>query len=606
MATHTSHDKTSSSEPKSVPARLSAGMMPYFIPAVNNTNSNNNIDDNNNSWRPCDTTTTSEGILDPTLMTPPMSPTDHSFASIESRFTSSFSLDVQSPQTDMTGSSVFGSISSPTSSASLSTDAISPRPISFHWEDYKESEDEDEQDEDDHHCEHTGYSSESNSRQRRPKETSSSPSLEPRPYYQQFEGHHSVARRSQRSSSVSSPSSIPSYSSYFATGEIPEETTYDSFRDGIGLNVADMSEEIAKARTKMSRASRAMKNMDHELEALQLSIDENKNTSATARTALEENFWKLECLAHNLEKDRQDLNKQLQSVGKDCGQAVETVTNWEVRIDWLGKRVDNTSEYVSELVLSEQECMSFVKLIIKQNKQYAMPAISRSTERNIKLLAPPKLKEIAHTPAPPSVPQPIRTPPLPAPYDTPTPRMANVPISWLLDPILPQRPPEILSASAEPIHEDARTSGSPSGKRSTEPADVWRDFSRLTLAFESGQPRTPFSPFHLSGARSKSGSASSTGSLTGIAGVGPSFKTTSTIRRPQLENMTPMPRVLPVSSSAPTGKFPGIKRRGQYLPVHSWLQLQFNKTMTTPGPLGKSTTKKDTGFKSITIFQTTV
>lgn len=180
----------------------------------------------------------------------------------------------------MTGSSVFGSISSPTSSASLSTDAISPRPISFHWEDYKESEDEDEQDEDDHHCEHTGYSSESNSRQRRPKETSSSSSLEPRPYYQQFEGHHSVARRSRRSSSVSSPSSIPPYSSYFATGEIPEETTYDSFRDGIGLNVADMSEEIAKARTKMSRASRAMKNMDHELEALQLSIGNTGGNAA--------------------------------------------------------------------------------------------------------------------------------------------------------------------------------------------------------------------------------------------------------------------------------------------------------------------------------------
>ncbi|KAG0030232.1 hypothetical protein BGZ81_002940 [Podila clonocystis] len=535
-----------------------------------------------------------------------MSPTDHSFASIESRFNSSFSLDVQSPQTDMTGSSVFGSISSPTSSASLSTDAISPRPISFHWEDYKESEDEDEQDEQDQHYEHTGYSSETNGRQRRQTDASSSPSLKPRPYYQQFEGHHSVARRSRRSSSVSSPSSIPPYASYFANGEIPEETTYDSFRDGIGLNVADMSEELAKARTKMNRASRAMKNMDHELETLQMSIDESKNTSATARTALEENFWKLECLAHNLEKDRQDLNKQLQSVGKECGQAVETVTNWEVRIDWLGKKVDNTSEYVSELVLSEQECMSFVKMIINQNKRYAMPAISRSTERNIKLLAPPKLKEITHTPTP-SVPQPIRTPPLPAPYDTPTPRLVNVPISWLLDPILPQRAPEILSASAEPIHENARASESPSGKRSTEPADVWRDFSRLTLAFESGQPRTPFSPFHRSGARSKSGSTSSTGSLTGInAVVGPSFKTTSTIRRPQVENMTPMPRVLPVASNAPTGKFPGIKRRGQYLPVHSWLQLQFNKTMTTPGPLGKSTTKKDTGFKPITIFQTTV
>ncbi|KAI9234770.1 MAG: hypothetical protein BYD32DRAFT_422735 [Podila humilis] len=572
-------------------------MMPFFIPPVNNNN--------HDSVRPCEATT-SEGILDPTLMTPPMSPTDHSFASIESRFTSSFSLDVHSPQTDMTGSSGFGSLSSPNSSTSISTvDSISPRPISFHWEDYKESEDEDEQDEDYPHCDHSGYHSEHNDHPKRRQEetTSSSSSLEPKPYYQQFEGHHSVARRSRRSSSVSSPSSVPPYSSYFATGDIPEETTYDSFRHGIGLNVADMSEELAKARTKMNRASRAMKNMDNELEALQLSIDENKNTAATARTALEENFWRLECLAHNLEKDRQDLNKQLQSVGRDCGQAVETVTNWEVRIDWLGKRVDNTSEYVSELVLSEQECMSFVKMIIKQNKRYAMPAISRSTERNIKLLAPPKLKEITPTPAP-SVPQPIRTPPLPAPYDTPTPRLVNIPISWLLDPILPQKPQEILSASAEPIHEDTRTSESPSGKRSTEPlAEVWRDFSRLTLAFESGQPRTPFTPFHRSGPRSKE---STSGSLTGInAVVGPSFKTTSAIRRPQVENMTPMPRVLPVASSAPTSQLPGIKRRGKYLPVHSWLQFKFNRTMTTQGPLGKSVIKKDVG-KPITFFQTTV
>jgi len=69
---------------------------------------------------------------------------------------------------------------------------------------------------------------------------------------------------------------MPPYSSYFANGDIPEETTYDSFRHGIGLNVADMSEELAKARTKMNRASRAMKNMDNELEALQLSIGKKK------------------------------------------------------------------------------------------------------------------------------------------------------------------------------------------------------------------------------------------------------------------------------------------------------------------------------------------
>ncbi|KAG0343830.1 hypothetical protein BG004_004965 [Podila humilis] len=716
-ATHTSHDKTTSSDPKSMSHRLSVGMVPFFIPPVqshqlhhNNNNysssssdsasgSGSNSGNGNGSggnsngfahdhddYGQGDKENTNQGMLDPTLMmTPPLSPTDHSFGSIESRFAtaSHFSLNVQSPQTDMTSSSAFESLSSPPSSTTLSTaggSAISPRPISFHWEDYRESEDEDEddnvhntEDSDHDYFEHgSEYGHDSHRRQQKQKQKnrlSDDKNVTPgtggargvRPYYEQFEGHHSVVRGS---SSVSSPSSMPSYSSYFTNGEIPEDITYDSYRHGIGLSVSDMSEELAKARTKMNRASRAMKSMEHEMEALHLSIDENKNSISTARTALEENFWKLECLALNLDKDRQDLNKQLQSVGRECGQVVETVTNWEVRIDWLGKQVDNTSEYVSELVLSEQECMSFVKMIIQQNKQYAMPAISRSTERNIKLMAPPKLKEIAApaAPAAPTAPQPSLRSPTPSlavptgatlssspfPHSTaspspspPPPRLVNIPMSWLLDPILPQKPPEILSASAETVHHDTldstfstSSSGNSSGGKRTPiepPAEVWRDFSRLTLAFESGQPRTPFTPFHR-GIRSKSSSVSSpTSSSGGIGGginvvVGPSFKTTTTIRRPQIENLSPMPRVMPVnrnsSSSSSgggggggnsptttgpaTGRLPGMKRRGKYLPVHSWLQLQFNKTMTTKGPLGKSSTKDAVGFKPITIFQTTV
>ena len=49
-------------------------------------------------------------------------------------------------------------------------------------------------------------------------------------------------------------------------------------------------------------------------------LDESKATSANARSAIEENFWKLECLALTMEKDRQDMQKQIQSVGRECNQ----------------------------------------------------------------------------------------------------------------------------------------------------------------------------------------------------------------------------------------------------------------------------------------------
>jgi len=69
-----------------------------------------------------------------------------------------------------------------------------------------------------------------------------------------------------------------------------------------------------------------------------------------------------------------------------------------------------------------------------------------------------------------------------------------------------------------------------------------------------------------------------------------------------------MPKILPPAVAA--NKVAAMKRRNQHvahLPVHSWLQFQFNKTMTTPGPLGSGKKKKTNvlGFQPITIFQTT-
>ncbi|KAF9403024.1 hypothetical protein BGZ94_004740 [Podila epigama] len=543
----------------------------------------------------------------------------------------------------MTNSSVSGSVSSPTSSTSLSTGSVfSPRPISFHWDDYKASEDEQDSDEEHHdvdynsdytsdrphnHCQHPfqyhsfqkdglhwGHEQDLDHdhdhdhihhvhkvQQQTTDEDIRSSS---KAYHKKFEGHHSVARR--RSSSVSSPSSMPSYSSYFADRHIPEEPVYDSFRDGIGASVADVSEELAKARIKMNRASRAMKSMEKELEAMQLGI----GTSATARTAIEENFWRLECLALNLEKDRQDTMKQLQPVGRDCSQAITTVTNWQVRIDWLDRRVDNTSEYVSELVLSEQECMSFIKMIIQQNKRYAMPAISRSTERAIRLMAPPKLKEIAPASPTPSMSEPATTQPLP--QQPSAPRHINIPISWLLDPLMPPKSPEVLpETTTEQSREKSSTESSRKGKAAMDPrAEVWRDYSRLTQAFESGKTRTPFTPFRrAAGLRSKSAASNGNGEASSsLTGINTAAGSTTAIRRPQIENLTPLPRVLPPPSSTPAvaSKLPGARRRSQYLPVHSWLQFQFNKTRTTTGPMGKTVTKDATGFKPITIFQTTI
>jgi hypothetical protein len=51
-----------------------------------------------------------------------------------------------------------------------------------------------------------------------------------------------------------------------------DEQVYDSVRHGVGSNISDVSEELAKARSKMLRTTRAMKSMEQELQVLQASI----------------------------------------------------------------------------------------------------------------------------------------------------------------------------------------------------------------------------------------------------------------------------------------------------------------------------------------------
>ncbi|KAF9153756.1 hypothetical protein BG015_002678 [Linnemannia schmuckeri] len=658
-------------------ARLSAGMMPYFIPPPPPGASHpSRAAGGSGQQRPYsdDTSNNADSVLD--LMTPPMSPTEHSFdfaATINSRFDaattlsssssststsahhqyhhqhpqpSAFSLDEQLyssrtdkiDRTDRTSLSALGT-SSPASSAFSSI--VSPRPVSFHWEDYQslEEDQDDSSDQDDfdyktryrHHRpprqekylqKYQEYESDDDDDDQAvlggAEADEDDEDRMRRAYQRQFEGHHSLVRR--RSSfggrGTGGGHGVDSYS---------EDSKYDSVRHGIGQSVSDVSEELAKARMAMNRASQAMRSMEAELKAMQLSIDESKASSASARSAIEENFWRLECLALTLEKDKQDMNKQLQAVGKDTHQAIETVTNWEVRIDWLERRVENTSEYVSELVLSEQECMSFIKMIIQQNQRYAMPVISKATERNIKLMAPPKQRVISPSPMRPISPAPahsIQPSPSPPPPPFASARVGHIPISWLLEPILPPRPPVISSARVTELHESSNSGSDSSSTRSNvdAPAEFWRDFSRLTRAFETGQQRTPFSPFQRTRTRSASqgyGSpapnfqqgSSSTSSSSGTSGVGSggnSLFKQAMFRRPQVEALSPMPKILPPAVSA--SKMANVKRRSQnlaHLPVHSWLQFQFTKTMTTPGPLGKKKKTNVLGFQPITIFQTT-
>ncbi|KAG0318851.1 hypothetical protein BGZ97_003174 [Linnemannia gamsii] len=669
--------------PQSMSARLSAGMMPYFIPppppGASHSSRGAGGSGHQRSYSD-DTTNNTDSVLD--LMTPPMSPTEHAFdfaATINSRFDaattlssssssslapvhhqyhehhqpSAFSLDeqVHSPRTDRTNrtaktysTNLLGT-SSPASSGFSSV--VSPRPVSFHWEDYQslEEDQDDSSDQDD-------FDYKSRYRHHRPPRQEKYPETYRdyksdddddddddddqdvlggmgtdyddedsmrRAYQRQFEGHHSLVRR--RSSFGGRRNGGGHGGDSYS-----EDSKYDSVRHGIGQSVSDVSEELTKARLAMNRASQAMRSMEAELKAMQLSIDESKASSASARSAIEANFWRLECLALTLGKDKQDMNKQLQAVGKDTHQAVETVTNWEVRIDWLERRVENTSEYVSELVLSEQECMSFIKMIIQQNQRYAMPAISKATERNIKLMAPPKQRVISPSPMRPMSPAPPHTiqpsPSPPPPFASA--RVGHIPISWLLEPILPPRPPDMSSARVTELHDSSSSSSDSSSTRNVEqPAEFWRDFSRLTRAFETGQTRTPFSPFQRTRTRSASqgygsptpnfqqGSATSSSSNSstcgaGVGSGGNSLFKQAMVRRPQVEALSPMPKILPPAVSA--SKMANPKRRSQnlaHLPVHSWLQFQFNKTMTTPGPMGKKKKTNVLGFQPITIFQTT-
>ncbi len=214
-------------------------------------------------------------------MTPPMSPTEHSFgfgSTIEGRLAAStpsstlhpYDLpfppnDLQLPhQVEIPNVPVLGSRASPSTTGSLSTagsiSGISPRPVSFHWDDYREFEDDDDDDDDDYgeedkHHDRRGWSEHGGSlaEEREDSAKYSYSSTSKNSYHRRFEGHHALARRS-------------------SFGGQAHEDKYDSLRHGIGLNVSDVSEELAKARSKMNRATRAMKSMEQELEAMQLSI----------------------------------------------------------------------------------------------------------------------------------------------------------------------------------------------------------------------------------------------------------------------------------------------------------------------------------------------
>lgn len=320
-------------------ARLSAGMMPYFIPppppGASHSSRGAGGSGHQRSYSD-DTTNNTDSVLD--LMTPPMSPTEHAFdfaATINSRFDaattlssssssslapahhqyhqhhqpSAFSLDEQehSSRTDKTSrkdrtysSNLLGT-SSPASTGFSSV--VSPRPVSFHWDDYQSLDEgqDDSSDQDDfdyktryrHHRPprqekkyqetYRDYESEGDEDDYDDQEVLGGAGTEyddedsmRRAYQRQFEGHHSLVRR--RSSfggrRGSGGHGGDSYS---------EDSKYDSVRHGIGQSVSDVSEELTKARMAMNRASQAMRSMEAELKAMQLSIGKTKGTVSLSR-----------------------------------------------------------------------------------------------------------------------------------------------------------------------------------------------------------------------------------------------------------------------------------------------------------------------------------
>ncbi|KAG0270498.1 hypothetical protein DFQ27_005576 [Actinomortierella ambigua] len=401
----------------------------------------------------------------------------------------------------------------------------------------------------------------------------------------------------------------------------------DAYRESVG-------EQVAKARRAMEKNRQILQSFEEELEAVQLSIDKNMEGCNAARTAVEENFWKLEDLALNLEKDRQEISKQIQTVSRDGTQAVEAVSGWQVRIDWLGQQVDNTSSYVSELVLSEQECMSFVRMLVYQNHQHAgAPLISYAVRQRIESAAPPrpiskpaipdspsstttttttttaivetatsmsegsdrsKGKQRADSPSPaPSIAA-IATPPLPP-----------------LSPLSPQQ-----QDMTVPLH--VRLSAN----------DLSRDFSRLTVALEQRQARPTYSLFRRARSNSTGGSgvgayhpaqlrrpfvafprghqayaqAQTQAQLQSNGRQSPSSSSKSSADNtrplsmhekagtlPQLDNLTGLPKVIPLATfDAPTIPVPVAKAANVRMkrvttaslppvPMHSWIRFQFNK-----------------------------
>jgi len=172
---------------------------------------------------------------------------------------------------------------------------VSPRPTPFHWDDYRslgddynDSSDQDDLDYKGHRYHEQGQEDSDDDddlagRAEAARTEGSHEDSVRRAYQSQFEGHHSLVRRRSSFSGRSSGgghgvNSFSADSKYDLLAEdhrydlMYEESKYDSMRHGIGQSVSDVSDELAKARLAMSRASQAMKSMEQELEAMQLSI----------------------------------------------------------------------------------------------------------------------------------------------------------------------------------------------------------------------------------------------------------------------------------------------------------------------------------------------
>ncbi|KAF9976363.1 SAM domain and HD [Actinomortierella ambigua] len=423
-------------------------------------------------------------------------------------------------------------------------------------------------------------------------------------YQRQFEGTHDANHDSDR------------------TGIL------DAYRESVG-------EQVAKARRAMEKNRQILQSFEEELEAVQLAIDKNMEECNTTRTAVEENFWRLEDLALNLEKDRQEITKQIQTVSREGSQAVEVVTGWQVRIDWLGQQVDNTSSYVSELVLSEQECMSFVRMLVYQNQQYSgAPLISHAARQRIERAAPPQpVSKLAIPESPSSTTLTTTTTAIETDAS-----QSEVSSRSKGKQRADSRPSTPTAGAATPPQQPQQEPTLPLYTR--HPAlDLSRDFSRLTVALEQRQSRQTYSLFRRARSNSTGGSGGvgayhpaqlrrpfvnlqrghqayaqaqaqmrSEGRQSPSPSTSSSSKSTKDARPlsanektgtlPQLDNLTGLPKIIPLATfdapTIPASAAPSpnirIKRVSTAslppVPMHSWIRFQFNKIVgSTSGDL---------------------